>query len=329
MAKIKRLFKSFSGLLLPVILLICLAFIAASVWLVYKSSVPPRSAYLVTPEKYGQLSARGAQVTDETWTNLDGTAARGWLLRGAPNAPAVILLHGYGSDRSYVLNLGVKLNEATDFTILMPDLRAHGENPSVANTSFGGCETEDTLSAIKFLRDLKNGEAALVGGDIGIFGIELGALIGLSAAVKDESVKAVVLDSVPLESDSVLDLAIERRFPFAGSITSKIAENGTYFYFAQGCYDRETLCGKANALAGRKVLLLAGADEPELQESTTKVSRCFPNSTAVESKTDFNLSGYGIMKASLEQADAYDQQVIEFFKRNLQMPQLTVAAQNP
>ncbi|CAN5688135.1 hypothetical protein BH20ACI4_BH20ACI4_22120 [soil metagenome] len=323
MAKITRLFKSFSGLVLPIILLVCLAVVAASVWLVYKSSVPPRSAYLVTPAQYGQLSARGAQVTDETWTNADGTTARGWLLKGAPNAPAVILLHGYGTDRSYVLNLGVKLNEATDFTILMPDLRGHGEEPSVANTSFGGCETEDALSAIKFLRDLKSGETALVSNDIGIFGIELGALVGLSAAVKDESVKALVLDSVPAQSNEVLALAVEKRFPFAGFVTSKLAEKGTYFYYARSCYESDSLCAKANDLSGRKVLLFAGADEPELQESTTQISRCFPNSTVVESKMDFNLSGYGIMKASLEQADAYDQKVIEFFKRSLspEMPQ--------
>ncbi len=318
MRKIIRLFKSFWKLILPIILLVILSVVAASVWLVYKSSAPPRSAYLVTPAQYGQLSARGAQVTDETWTNLDGTQARGWLLRGAANAPAVILLHGYGTDRSYVLNLGVKLNEATDFTILMPDLRGHGEEPPLANTTFGGCEMEDTLSAIKFLRDLKNGETALVGSDIGIFGIELGALVALSAAEKDESVKALALDSVPARSDEVLELAVERRFPFAGAVTSKLAEKGTYLYFAKGCYDRNSLCGKANAVAERKILLLAGADEPELQDSTTKVSRCFPKSTVVESKMDFNLSGYGIMKASLEQADTYDQKVIEFFKRSLQ-----------
>lgn len=323
MAKITRLFKSFSGLILPIILLVCLSIAAASVWLVYKSAEPPRSSYIVTPAQYGQLSARGAQVTDETWANADGTTARGWLLKGAPNAPAVILLHGYGTDRSYVLNLGVKLNEATDFTILMPDLRGHGENPAIANTTFGGCETEDTVSAIKYLRELKNGETAFVGGDIGIFGIELGALIGLSTAAKDESVKALVLDSIPAQSDKVLDLAINRRFPFAGIITTKLAENGTYFYFARTCYDRDSLCGKASSLSGRKVLLLAGADEPELQDSTTKVSHCFPNSTVIESKMDFNLSGYGIMKASLEQADAYDQKVIEFFKKSLstEMPQ--------
>lgn len=316
MGKFKRLLKSITGLVLPIILFFCLAVVASSVWLVYKSAEPPRSPYLVTPAQYGQLSARGSQVTDETWTNSDGSTARGWLLRGSANAPAVILLHGYGTDRSYVLNLGVKLNETTDFTILMPDLRGHGENPTVANTTFGGGETEDVVSAIKYLRELKSGETTLVS-NIGIFGIELGALVGLSAAAQDETIKALVLDSVPAQSNEVLDLAVEKRFPFAGAITSKLAENGTYFYFARGGYDRSSVCGKANTVNGRKVLLLAGADEPELQDSTTKISRCFPNSTVVETKMDFNLSGYGIMKASLEQADAYDQKVIEFFKNNL------------
>lgn len=322
MGKFKRLLKSIIGLVLPIILFFCIAVVASSVWLVYKAAEPPRSHYLVTPAQYGQLSARGSQVTDETWTNADGSTARGWLLRGAANAPAVILLHGYGTDRSYVLNLGVKLNEATDFTILMPDLRGHGENPTIANTTFGGSETEDVVSAIKYLRELKSGETTLVG-NIGIFGIELGALVGLSAAARDESVKALALDSVPAQSNEVLDLAIEKRFPFAGVITAKLAENGTYFYFARGGYDRSSGCGKANSVSGRKVLLLAGADEAQLQDSTTKISRCFPNSTVVETKMDFNLSGYGIMKASLEQADAYDQKIIEFFKVNLsaELPQ--------
>jgi len=110
MASIKRLFRSFYRLLLPVVILFVLALVAASVWLVYKTAEPPRTAYLVTPEKYGQLSARAAQVTEETWSNTDGTRARGWLLRGSENAPAVILFHSYGADRSHLLNLGVKLN---------------------------------------------------------------------------------------------------------------------------------------------------------------------------------------------------------------------------
>lgn len=319
MASIRRLFKSFYRLFLPVVILFVLALVAASVFLVYKTSEPPRAAYLVTPEKYGQLSARAAQVTDETWTNLDGSQARGWLLRGAENAPAVVLLHSYGADRSHLLNLGVKLNEATDFTVLMPDLRGHGENPPVIKTTFGGCETEDALAAIKFLRELKSGAGAapLVGQNIGIYGVELGAIVGLFTASKDESVKAVALDSVPYKSDSLLSAAVERRFPFAGFITGKLAQNGAYLFFAGGCYNRSPVCETAKTLANRNILLLAGSDAPEFQDSTNKAAKCFPNSSRIETKTDLNPSGYRMNNASLEQSSSYDLKIIDFFKRSL------------
>ena len=250
--------------------------------------------------------------------NLDGTTARGWLLRGAEGAPAVILLHAYGADRSYVLNLGVKMNETTNFTILMPDLRGHGKEPPVRSTCFGGCETEDALAAIKYLRSLQlSAQMPMVGQNIGIFGVELGALSGLSAAAKDESVKALVLDSVPFQSDKLLSSAVESRYPFASFLTAKLAQNGTYLYFANSVYNRGSLCETAKTISSRQVLLLAGADETDLQDSTVKLGRCFPSSTKLESKTDLNPSGSNLISASLQQTDAYDQRVISFFKQSL------------
>ena len=318
MAKTKRLFKSFYRLLLPVIVLLVLAVVAASIWLVASVSNPPRSAYLVTPEKYGQFSTRGAQVTEETWKNRDGSASRGWLLKGTENAPAVVLLHAYGADRSHVLDLAVKLNEATNFTVLMPDERGHGVNPAVADSSFGGCETDDALSSIEFLRGLKTAtQSSLVGQNIGFYGVEMGALSALSAAAKDASIKALALDSVPIDSDVVLASAVDKRFPFASSITSKIAGLGTRFYFYNGCYQRGAACDSAKLITNRRVMLLAGLDTPDLQDSTAKMSRCFPGETKVETKTDLNPSGYSLMNASLEQSAAYDQRVIEFFKTAL------------
>ena len=175
MAKSTRLIKSIFKLFLPVVLLLLLAVAVSSVWLVHETARPLTSTYLVTPDKYGQLSARGAKVTDEKWPNPDGSTARGWLLRGSQDAPAVILLHRYGADRSHVLNLGVKLNEATNFTILMPDQRGHGQDPTVKFTSFGGCESDDTTAAIQYLRGLKTAEQfPLVGKSIGIYGLEMG-----------------------------------------------------------------------------------------------------------------------------------------------------------
>ena len=326
MAKTKRLFKSFFRLLLPVVILTVTALVGSSIFLVQRASIAPKAAYLVTTEKYGQLSSRGAQITDETWSNPDGTTARGWLLRGAPQAPAVILLHAYGADRSYVLNLGVKLNEATDFTILMPDQRGHGDTPHVKYTSFGGFETEDALAAIKFLRSLKfDGQTPLVGREIGLYGTEMGALAAVFAASKDESVKSLVLDSVPSESNQLLGRAVKKRYPFASFLTTRVASFGTYLYFYDGSYHRDTACEAAGQLNNRRIALFAGADAPDFQTSTTAVGRCFPDSARIETKTDLNPSGYNITNASLEQSEAYDQRVIDFFKQNLTSPE-TVAS---
>ena len=318
MAKFKRLFKSFLRLLLPVMVLVLVAFVAASVWLSHETSNAPKSAYLVTPAQYGQLSARGAQITDETWTNRDGSTSRGWLLKGTEGLPAVVLFHRYGADRSHVLNLGVKLNEATNFTILMPDARGHGENPLVHKTTFGGAESEDALTAIEFLRGLKNASGAnLTAPNVGVYGVEMGALAALNAAAKDESVKVAVADSVPNNSDDVISAAVSRRFPFLSFVTAKLAQTGTYFYFFDGTYKREPLCNTAQSIVDRKVLLLAGSDAPNFQDSTAKIAKCFADSTNAQARTNLSPSGYSIINASIEQSESYDQQVIEFFRLNL------------
>ncbi len=318
MAKSTRLVKSFSRLLFPAILLIVAAVVAGAVWLVYTTARPINSGYLVTPDKYGQLSTRAAQVTQETWTNRDGSSAKGWLLKGTENAPAVILLHRFGANRSHVLNLGVKLNESTNFTILMPDMRAHGESPSVENASFGGCEAEDVSAAVEFLRNLKNqNQIAFVGKNIGIYGVEMGASAGLLTAAKDQTIKAIALDSVPESSDGVLKVAIEKRFPFASFATVKLANLGTRLYFFDGCYQRELSCDTARRIENRNVLLLAGIDNQELQESTARMTKCFPVANKIESKLDLSPSGMSIINASMEQSEAYDQRVIDFFRNSL------------
>lgn len=319
MAKSTRLVKSISRLLLPVVLLVIAVVVGGGVALVYTSSRPLTNRYLVTPQKYGQLSTRAAQVTEETWPNREGGSTRAWLLRGAEGAPAVILLHKFGADRSYVLNLGVKLNESTNFTVLMPDQRGHGENPPVQNASFGGCETEDSLAAVQFLKNLKtpNGIALVDQNKMGIFGVEMGAIVAVSTAAKEKSIKAVALDSVPVDSDGVLVETVGKRYPFASFATSRLAQLGTRMYYFDGCYRREPVCETAKQVDGSNVLLLAGVDAPAFQESTSKLSKCFAGGGRVESKTDLSPSGYSIINASMEQSETYDQRLIDFFRNAL------------
>ena len=303
---------------MPACILLLLAFAGSSVWLVHESAHPLPNDYLVTPEKYGMLSARAAKVTDETWANQDGTRSRGWLLKGTPGAPAVVLFHKYGADRSYELNLGVKLNEAANYTVLMPDMRGHGRSPAVEWSSLGGCETGDALSAIQFLKGLKSdNQQPLVGPELGLYGLEMGALAALRAASSEPSVKTLVLDSVPQSGDALLESIVDKRFPFASSVTSKIAEYGTRPYYYEGCYQKEAVNDTAKKVNIKSVLLLAGVDAPEFQDSTLKLSKSFVPGTAVEAKTDLSPSGYGIMNASIDKSGAYDQKVIDFFRNAL------------
>jgi pimeloyl-ACP methyl ester carboxylesterase len=318
MARTTRLVKSFTKLVLPVLLLVTASVGSASVWLLHEMSQPKSSNFLVTPQKYGQLSSRGSQITDETWSNGDNSSSRGWLLRGSSNSPAVILLYKYGANRSHVLNLAVKLNEATDFTVLMPEMRGHGENPTVRDSSFGGCEADDVNAAVSFLRGLRTpDQIPLVNDKIGVYGLEMGSLAATFAAAKEQSIKALVLDSVPRDSDSLLEGNMGRRFPFASSITSQIASLSTAGYYFDGCFRRMPACEAARQIAGRKVLLLGGVDQPELQESTNKIAKCFPSGTTVETKTDLSPSGFNMANASIDTSQAYDQRVIDFLRSSL------------
>src|SRR6266404_3726268 len=166
--------------LLPILLLILLAFVIACGWIVYSITRPPRAAYLITPQTFSTVTGPILKATDVTWKNHDRTDARGWLIRGAEGAPAVMLLHGYGADRSWLLNLAVKLNETTNFTVLWPDLRRHGENPPVNWTSFGALEGDDVTAAIDYLHTLKTqGGKRQIGSRVGIYGIGLGGYAAL------------------------------------------------------------------------------------------------------------------------------------------------------
>ena len=318
MARTTRLLKSISKLVLPVLILVTAAVGSASVWLLHEVSRPKSSTYLVTPQKYGQLSSRGAQITEESWSNLDNTQARGWLLRGSSNSPAVILLYKYGANRSHVLNLAVKLSEATNFTVLMPEMRGHGEKPAVPETSFGGCEADDLGAAVAHLRGLRTADQIpLVNDKIGVYGVEMGGLAATYAAAKEPAIKAMVLDSVPRNSDGVLEGSMSQRFPFASSFTTQIARLATAGYYFDGCYSRVPACEAAKQITGSKVLLLGGVDQPELQESTNKLSKCFGSGTFVETKTDLSPSGFNMVNASIETSEAYDQRVIDFLRASL------------
>ena len=302
--------------LLPILLLLVLALVGVTVWLVYSATRPPRRGYLVTPEQFLRLSDRGLRATEEKWQNRDGTTARGWLLRGAEGSPGVLLLHGYGADRSWLLNLGVKINETTNMTVLLPDLRGHGHEPPVQTSSFGSAEADDALDALEYLRGLKSPQGRALIGALGVYGVEAGAYAALASSQREAAVRAVVLDSVPDGPDDVLASAVRDRTGIDNRLLQALARLGTRVYYA-GRYKSEAACTLAEGLGERQVLLLSGEGAGHLKQTTETLSNCFPVRANVETHTDLPLTGLALASASPEQDEAYDRRLIDFFDRTL------------
>ena len=304
----KRLVRS----LLPIALVILIALLGTVGFVVYCVTRPTKRAYLVTPQSFSQLGT-ALKVSNETWTNHDGTSARGWLLKGGEGAPAVVLLHRYGADRSYVFNLGVKINEMTGFTILWPDLRGHGIDPPVKWSSLGGREDQDLLAALDFLRNAKSeSKNKLVADRFGIYGVELGAYTALKASRTDSQIKVLVLDSIPRSPNELLNAAVVECSGVDYKLLNSLVAPATRLYML-GAFDQTTSCDIAHSLNDRRVFLLSGSDAGYLVSSTASLQSCFPNQANVNVRTDLPLSGLNLPSATGEQGEAYDRVVIDFF----------------
>jgi pimeloyl-ACP methyl ester carboxylesterase len=299
------------------VLVIGLAVVGFFSFVVYCVSRPAKRPYVVTPQAFSQLSGRAIKVTDETWPTADGRTSRGWLLRGAEGAPAVILLHRYGGDRSWLFNLGVKINEATNFTILWPDLRGHGETPLIKWSSLGAREGDDVLASIAFLRTLQSeNRKKLVGELFGIYGVELGAYSALKATSREAQIKVLVLDSVTTSPDALLNTAVSNCIAIDNGFVQYLSRTAMKAYLLGG-YDSMPTCDIARTIRETRVLLLSGNDAGQLKDATASVQNCFPVPSNVETRTDLPLSGFSLPSATGEQGEAYDRVVIDFFDRNL------------
>ena len=309
-----RLLRRLARTFLPIILVVIIAVAAVAVLIGRSITRPPRTPYLVTPQTFtiGPI----LKASDATWSNHDGTSARGWLIRGTEGAPAVILLHRYGADRSWLLNLAVKLNETTNYTVLWPDLRGHGMDPPVERSLFGTMEGDDVTAAIDYLHTLKGTAGKPQIGFVGVYGVELGAYAALDAAKRYPEIRALVLDSVPESPDDLIRAATNGRGAISNRALQALGRWGVKI-FTFGKYQSTPSCALARTLHDERVLLLAGDANDAWRSSTLDLAKCFTSGAVVETKKDLPLTGFNLVPATGEQEEGYDRPVIEFLDKAL------------
>lgn len=145
-----------------------------------------RPAFDCIPQmRYGKLEPL-------TLLTSDGLRLHAWVLRtlqGSSN-DWVLLLHGYGSDRTAVQNRA-RFYSRRGFNVLLLHFRGHGSsNPAMI--SYGFNERRDVKAAFDFIRELRPGHRV----HIGINGISMGAAAA-AYAIGHEEIKPdwIILES--------------------------------------------------------------------------------------------------------------------------------------
>jgi pimeloyl-ACP methyl ester carboxylesterase len=136
-----------------------------------------------------------------------GRTVRGWLLvqPGEGPKPAILVAHGWGSNRSRMLRYAYPLHRE-GYVILMYDARGHGDSdphPAPSGLSF----KEDLLAALDWLRRRADVDPER----IGVIGHSLGGFGAVLALDDGAEVAAVVTDSMPVRFSTMIESELRRR----------------------------------------------------------------------------------------------------------------------
>jgi pimeloyl-ACP methyl ester carboxylesterase len=166
-------------------------------------------AALAAEADQSQCTRQGAPPGDVLVAGEVGLA--GWYIPaangGGPAAPTVVMAHGYGSNKSQMLERAAVLHDA--YNIVLFDFRNHGQSSETATTQ-GVREASDLRAVLDWL------EAAKGPDQIAVLGVSMGGASALAEADRDERVDALIIESTHATLASATQARLERAgYPLA------------------------------------------------------------------------------------------------------------------
>lgn len=299
------------------------AYVAACAWLyhrltrvpsdspIFSSSNTPQA--FLTPPLDTQPYLIPEYVPVEFPSRDPTVAIGGWWMpvAGRPDAPAVIVVHGYtASRRDERILLAAGMLHHHGFGVLAIDLRNHGDSARPTGRHSGGVrESADVLGAWDWLV----GDGQIPAERIGLFGISLGAASVLIAASDEPGVAAVWADSSYGDLDEATRAELGRyRLPLfllpGGMLASRLL-------------DGPGLRGKSPLLAlrrmgGRPVFITHGTEDTRLDVHYAHqlVTAGVAAGVATES---WIVEGSGHADAIVDHPADYERRLVDFFERSL------------
>ena len=300
---------------IPAVLVFAVGIGALDFYLIHRLTHPPRTQVYGSPRDF-QIILQKPMWFEEKWKNSDSTQTVGWLLSRGKPAPAIILSHGYGSNRAELLTLSFELWKA-GYHVLLYDLRGHGESP-VKWSGLGSYELDDLLSALNFLRGRTNEKGdLLLDGRVGLYGVDLGGYVSLVASRQDPMIKAVAVDSVCPDVSHFVNYQLKEMIGSDSSLANRLVDSkwtagmmelGMQLYLMR----REDSATAVDSLAmgsGRKFLFITSRNGGGL---TTMTKDMYDASK--ENKQIMEVERSRIDRLYDKASSEYDIRVVAFFK---------------
>lgn len=186
------------------ITLAILAFVAmvvllgGSSFLTYRVVTAHNEAENITPASYLLSNFEPVNFTDHS-----GDEHEGWLLLGLKGAPAIVLCHGYNSNRSELLPLGTLLRD-NHFNVYLFNFQ--GSKNGQLFSDLGAREGDDLVAALEAITKRPDVNAQRVG----VYGVNTGGYAALVAAQRSPLVKALVADTIYENPDQMLEFQIDQ-----------------------------------------------------------------------------------------------------------------------
>lgn len=274
---------------------------------VYEVTHPPRQ-----PPDVPALTSVVVPVDEITFEATDAVRLSGWILRGRPDMPFVVLCHDRAGRKGALLDLAVRLQKS-GFNLLVFDFRGHGASGG-RSTTLGIGEQRDVLGAVDYLESLEEVDARRVG----VYGVGMGAHAAVLAATSRPAISVLVLDGLYPDPRFPLARAVYRDWTFGVNNLGFVPEG--VFMATQLVSPRGNAASEQMPrLAGRHVLLLAPAQDEALASASKAMYEAIPQ----QGDADGNLvllpaTRQGRLNG--EDRRLYDDRVASFFEHRLVAP---------
>ena len=153
-----------------------------------------------TPEKF-EIPFEEIQIPTK-----DGGSLYGWWIPSSPDAPTLILIHGWSRNVERMM-VYIRDLHPRGYNLLTFDARNHGGSTLMTHPATVGTFTEDILDAVDYL----SASEKVASSEIGLIGLSIGGGASIAATGQDERIQAAVTVGALSHPIKVMSAQFEER----------------------------------------------------------------------------------------------------------------------